>query len=548
MKRAVIYARVSTEEQADKGYSLESQLEAMRRYAAVHGFTVTAEVKEEHSGAVAFGERPRGREVTAMLKRREATVIIAYQVDRLSRDIVDLLVICREWLRADVEIHVCEIGKVESESGILLVLRGWQGTDERKKIAERVNRGRWLKARSGKVVGCGRSPYGYRYMDGELIIEESEARVVRMIFDWYTKSDGNSRPLSGTAIAKRLNELRISPPGVVRGWTRKRKDNPKWEITSTIQILSRETYSGIWRYGKRIGRGGVNGARDLDETVVVKVPAIIPRELWERAQWQREQNKILSPRNNKKNEYLMRSLIFCGCGRRMTGYTIDGHVYYRCNRKASHIPEERTCKDKYQRGDRIEFATWEFVLEVLTADRAKFESWLREAQELERRTKAPQRQHLEDVIAMIAECEAEAEKVALALREAKGIVSRALERQQFEVNEKHTALIAKREWLNGELTTDAFTDSDVESALQFRDDVEVGMQNPTFADKRKALELLRVTATAKGDELTLKCLLPIPPKVIELKTLYSDTGSTPLSSPTYHSHPPRSRRCWRLTR
>jgi len=43
VKRAVIYARVSTDEQADKGYSLGSQLEACRAYAVGHGFTVVAE-------------------------------------------------------------------------------------------------------------------------------------------------------------------------------------------------------------------------------------------------------------------------------------------------------------------------------------------------------------------------------------------------------------------------------------------------------------------------------------------------------------------------
>lgn len=68
--RAVVYARVSTDEQAEHGHSLPTQLEARRKYAAEHGHVVAAEVTDDFSGARL--NRPGLDRVRAMLKRREA--------------------------------------------------------------------------------------------------------------------------------------------------------------------------------------------------------------------------------------------------------------------------------------------------------------------------------------------------------------------------------------------------------------------------------------------------------------------------------------------
>jgi site-specific DNA recombinase len=108
-KRAVLYARVSTDDQADKGYSLPSQIELCRKYAERLGFVVVAELVEDHSGATPIAERPEGKKMTAMVKSRQADAVVAYQVDRLSRDIVDLLATVRIWIRAGIEVHACDI-------------------------------------------------------------------------------------------------------------------------------------------------------------------------------------------------------------------------------------------------------------------------------------------------------------------------------------------------------------------------------------------------------------------------------------------------------
>lgn len=102
MKRALIYARVSTEEQADKGYSLPSQIEACKRYAALLGYEVVEVFADDYSGATPIAERPEGRKMVAALKQKQASAVLAYQVDRLSRDTVDLLASVRDWLRRGI--------------------------------------------------------------------------------------------------------------------------------------------------------------------------------------------------------------------------------------------------------------------------------------------------------------------------------------------------------------------------------------------------------------------------------------------------------------
>jgi len=148
-----------------------------------------------------------------MLTSRQADAVIAYQVDRLSRDIVDLLASVRNWIRSGVEAHTCDIGKIESELDIVLVIKGWQGSDERIKIRERTMRGRNGKAKSGRVVGSGYAPYGYHYADGCFVIVETEAGVVRLVYRWFVNGDGDRKPMTAYAIARRLSEMGIAPPG-----------------------------------------------------------------------------------------------------------------------------------------------------------------------------------------------------------------------------------------------------------------------------------------------------------------------------------------------
>jgi len=91
--RAIIYARVSTEEQKRKGYSIEAQLEACRNYAKARGWEVAMEYEEAKSGKDAKKRVKLQRAIT-FLKEGGADILLVWRIDRLTRsvrDFVDIL-------------------------------------------------------------------------------------------------------------------------------------------------------------------------------------------------------------------------------------------------------------------------------------------------------------------------------------------------------------------------------------------------------------------------------------------------------------------------
>jgi site-specific DNA recombinase len=84
-KQAVLYARVSTEEQARSGYSLAQQLEALQEYAAREGYEVLDEVTDPGQSGASF-ERPGMDRVRDLVAAGGVSVVLAQDRDRFSRE------------------------------------------------------------------------------------------------------------------------------------------------------------------------------------------------------------------------------------------------------------------------------------------------------------------------------------------------------------------------------------------------------------------------------------------------------------------------------
>ncbi len=514
-KRAVLYARVSTDEQAKEDKtSIETQIEECRKYAERIGYPIVAEFREDYTGTLPMADRPEGKKLTDMLTRREADAVIARRVNRLSRDVVDLMVTARQWLRADIEIHIAQHGRrVEREDDIVFMFEGWQGTQERKDIVERATEALYNKARNGRVVGTGNAPYGYRYGKGCLIIVEEEAGVVRLIFKWYTEGDERGKPLPLHAISRRLSELKI-PTAVESGRKGARKRGAGiWNDSTVRGILMSETYCGVWRYGKTksAGRQG-NSTRPkqgLENQVAVAVPAIVGRETWERAQARRAYNKRMAQRNCK-HEYLLRGFIRCGCGSAMVGDTVRGpYSYYVCVTHYHHYAglEQAACSEKPARCDATEDAAWNYILGLLK-DAGTFESAIRKAQKAELDTLAPKRERLETVLSLIADCDREAVNYVQEIGRAGEAMRRALEVQIADVEKRYAALTKEHDEIKAQLDMQRLTEHAIQAALRFREDVTVGLKAPTLEDKRRVLELLQAQVTVKDRQAQTTCLIP----------------------------------------
>jgi hypothetical protein len=231
-------------------------------------------------------------------------------------------------------------------------------------------------------------------------------------------------------------------------------------------------------------------------------------------------------RRNCKREYLLRGRVHCGqCGHRMAGNSLKNskHRYCRCGRQYFAKLGERVCVKIRVNADVIETRVWEYVLGVMT-DPKRFEKALRDAQESEQRASECKRDQLAVVTEQIAESEGEAANLAQAVKNVKGgAVGKALQEKIDQLETLYVLQIQKRDEIQVALiSTQTLTDENIAMALKFREDVMAGLQNPTFEDKRRVFELLRVVVTVTADKkATIKCLVPVGDGVFDLRTSQS---------------------------
>ena len=131
---------------------------------------------------------------------------------------------------------------------------------------------------------------------------------------------------------------------------------------------------------------------------------------------------------------------------------------------------------------------------------------------------APKREQLAILIEQIVESEKEAADIGKALKVASGVVSRKLQEDMNRLEELYTAQIKRRDELQIAVNVKTMTNENIQAAMRFREDVLVGMKTPTFEDKRRTLELLRVVTTVKDGKARVRCLVPIGERVIDLRT------------------------------
>ncbi|WKW11238.1 recombinase family protein [Pseudogemmatithrix spongiicola] len=115
---AALFLRVSTEEQAREGVSLDAQEARLLGDAAAHGLDVNVTYRDSGvSGSVPLGERPQGAELPTALDRGELQRVLAFKLDRLFRDAVDCLRTVRQWDDAGTAMHLVDLGAQAVNAG-----------------------------------------------------------------------------------------------------------------------------------------------------------------------------------------------------------------------------------------------------------------------------------------------------------------------------------------------------------------------------------------------------------------------------------------------
>jgi len=300
--RAALYARVSSEQQAQAG-TVDSQVAAIAQRAAQDGLTIELEsrfIDEGHSSATLVRpalERLRDQAAAGSIDR-----LYVLCPDRLARSYAYQMLLVDELRRCGVELAFVnrDLGKTP-EDHLLLQVQGMVAEYERAKIIERSRRGKLHAARHGSVNVLGGAPYGYRYVGvaqgigrAQYNLHLQEASVVRQIFQWVALERA-----SIGQVCKRLKTQGILSP---RG-----KDY--WDRSTVWGILKNPAYKGAAAFGKtRMGpmrqrlRGGRNrpeqprngqSCYDLpaQEWISIPVPAIVDEQLFDVVAQQLQENR-----------------------------------------------------------------------------------------------------------------------------------------------------------------------------------------------------------------------------------------------------------------
>lgn len=401
--RVVLYARVSTDEQAKRGFSLAQQLEALRAHCAREGLDVLAEVRDEGwSGA--YLERPGLDRVRDLVAAGGVSAVLTQDRDRLAREPAYHYLLKRELGEHGTKLlSLNDRGDGSPEGELTDGIIDQISKYERAKIVERSRRGKLRKAREGKVVAGPIPNYGFRYnelRDG-YEVDEGAMAVVRRIFRMIGV-EGSS--LHG--VTRAFEAEGIPNPSGGRYWDKKAvkrailddlyKPHAFGEIAGMVApevaaCLDPDKQHGVWWFNRRrtsvtrVAGEGPDGERtyrkrhhvsykDKGEWIAVPVPdSGVPRETVEAARAVVSEYRSPSKADGRFWE-LSGALMRCGeCGRAMEAMVRtarkksgDGKYvfcYYRCregNRKRD------TCSNgRSVRSDRAHPAVWDLVSGLL---------------------------------------------------------------------------------------------------------------------------------------------------------------------------------------
>jgi hypothetical protein len=185
------------------------------------------------------------------------------------------------------------------------------------------------RMQSGKFITC-KAPFGYRLQDGKLVIEESEAKIIRLIFDRYLSGH------SAATIASEITALGIPT----------RDGTPYWQLTTICYILQNEKYAGDALAQKRystdtfpVQKKRNSGERDQYFTTDSH-PPIVERWMFDKVQ-QLYHSKSAEIANRPRETYNFTKIIVCGnCGTYFKKKICRGKSYWICRK---HNQGEQNC-------------------------------------------------------------------------------------------------------------------------------------------------------------------------------------------------------------
>lgn len=314
--RAALYARVSTEEQAQHGVSLDAQKERLVRYAEENNLTIVGMyVDEGISARKRYTRRPAFMKMVSDVKEKKIDVILFIKLDRWFRNVADYYEVQSILDRYNVQWIATEedYDTTTANGRLSLNIKLAIAQDEADRTSERIKFVFSNMVKDGRVIS-GTAPKGFRIENKRPVVDEEMAIVVRSAYE--KMADCRSMKKTQLFIKERYGIL--------------------WGLKEIKHILTNPWY---------IGEGyGIPGY----------CPAIIDRPLFDLVGQIIQIRSARYDGTRSDRVYLFTGLIVCGsCGHRMTTYSCSNKnkegqktstfIYYRC---PAHL--DRNCSMKKQ--------------------------------------------------------------------------------------------------------------------------------------------------------------------------------------------------------
>ena len=344
-KKVYIYTRVSTAMQID-GYSLDAQKSRMKAFAEFNDYEIVGEYEDAGKSGKSIEGRLEFNRMMEDIKSGQDGVsyVLVFKLSRFGRNAADVLSTLQVMQDFGVNLICVEDGIDSSKDAgkLMISVLSAVAEIERENIRVQTMEGRIQKAREGKWNG-GFAPYGYSLEKGQLLINEEEAKAIRVIFDQYVHTD-----MGANGLAKYLENHGIHKI------QRQNGKNPLFDASLIRRILKNPVYCGKIAYGRRRTEK-VHGTRndyklvEQDDYLLVDGlhEGIVTEGLWHEAQVKllaqaKKYEKVNHGKDNKI--HLLSGIVKCPiCGAGMYGnksikHKSDGtkykdFFYYGCKHR-----------------------------------------------------------------------------------------------------------------------------------------------------------------------------------------------------------------------
>lgn len=321
-QRVAIYVRVSSQEQAIEGVSIEAQIAALRAYAKSQRWEIADEyVDGGFSGGT--DDRPALKRLLIDAGRHRFSIVAVCKLDRFFRNLRLLLNHLHGLEQLGIKFVSTQEGlDTSTHYGKFAVqIMGVIAEFERGRIGERVRDSRRYLVSGGSWPG-GRTLYGYNWLPKERkwqVVPE-EAEIVRRIYDLYIK---NRMSINSIVAVLERDDVR-------------NRNGVEWRYSKVHEVLVHPGYKGRHRIG-------------------IPMPPVIDESIWQQAQQKRENARsvLVDPKG-----WLLQGMCSCGkCGHvlKCIRKKPSENRYYACRGRVSrNIRDEKRCELPYVRADWLE--------------------------------------------------------------------------------------------------------------------------------------------------------------------------------------------------